>query len=250
MRFAGQRVLVIGGTGGIGAATVARFAEEGARIAVGARSQERFEGLSAELERGGLVPAIGPVGTQTECARVVKQALTALGGLDVLVNAAGVFEEVPVAETTQDHWDRHMGVNAGGTFFAIQAALPALRASKGNAVNVASDAGLIGYPLGAAYSAAKGAVVNLTRTLALELAPDVRVNCVCPGNVNTGMIARAAEAADDSDAYLRRANARAPLGRMAEPREVAEAILYLASKEAAFTNGAMLAVDGGGVCGF
>src|SRR5699024_4408428 len=149
----------------------------------------------------------------------------------------------------QAHWDANMMVNVGATFFCTQTALPALRQSGGNVVNLGSDAGMVGFVPAAVYAAAKGAVVNLTRSLALECAPGVRVNCVCPGNVDTDMIQRAATASGDAERYYADACARAPLGRMAQPREVAAAIGYLASEAAGFTNGAILPIDGGGVCG-
>lgn len=245
-----MRVLVTGGARGIGAAVVTTFLEQGARVAVGARSMESFEAFRRSHGSDGVVPAIGEIGDREQSARVVAEAVRRLGGLDVLVNSAGVFAEVPFAEVTQSHWDATMRVNAGGTFFCSQAALPALRESRGNVVNIASDAGLIGYPNGCAYSASKAAVVNLTRAMAVELAREIRVNCVCPGNVDTDMIQRAAAAAPDPQAYLDKAQRRAPVGRMARPREVAAAVLYLASPEAGFTNGAIVSVDGGGVSGF
>lgn len=249
MALAGKRVLVTGGTGGIGAAAVAQLRDAGAQVAVGTRTPSRFDTLTAAIGPTGLAPATGPLDSQSDCASIVEAAERALGGLDVLVNAAGVFDEVPVDAVDQAHWDANMRINVGAPFFCTQAALPLLRASQGNVVNIASDAGMVGYRLGAAYSAAKGALVNLTRTLAMECAPDVRVNCVCPGNVDTDMIQRAAQASDDAARYLDAAHARAPIGRMARPEEVASAIVYLASDAASFVNGAVLPVDGGGVCG-
>jgi NAD(P)-dependent dehydrogenase (short-subunit alcohol dehydrogenase family) len=161
-----------------------------------------------------------------------------------------VFAEIAIADVSQEHWDETLGINLSGTFFCAQAALPALEAAGGNIVNVASDAGLIGYPNGSAYSAAKGGVVNLTRAMAVELACRVRVNCVCPGNVETDMILNAAAASGDAQSYLERARSRAPWKRMAQPADVAGAILYLASDEARSTTGAALVVDGGGTAGF
>ncbi len=181
---------------------------------------------------------------------MVSAAVDALGGLDILVNSAGVFEEVAMSEVTQEQWDETIGVNLGGTFFCSQAALPALKASSGNIVNVASDAGIVGYPQGTAYSAAKGGVVNLTRAMAVELARRVRVNCVCPGNVETDMIRNAAAASGDAQGYLSKARALVHPGGAWRPEEVAAAILYLASGDAGFTTGAALVVDGGGVAGF
>jgi NAD(P)-dependent dehydrogenase (short-subunit alcohol dehydrogenase family) len=255
--FLGKRVLVTGGARGIGAATVSAFCARGAKVAVGARSVASYERFSASCERSAagaavpcIWPAIGNVSDQAGARAVVAAALDALDGLDILVNSAGVFAEVAIADVTEEHWNDMLGTNLGGTFFCSQAALTALEAAAGNIVNVASDAGLIGYPLGAAYSAAKGGVVNLTRAMAVELAPGVRVNCVCPGNVETDMIFQAAAASGDPESYLNRARARAHTKRMVKPEEVAAAILYLASGEAASTTGTALTIDGGGTAGF
>ena len=248
--FNGKRVLVTGGARGIGAATVLAFRRRGARVAVGARSRASFDSF---VERSGaheVQPAIGDVSDREGAHAVVAAAIAQLGGLDVLVNSAGVFEEVSIADVTQEHWSDTLATNLGGTFFCSQAALPALEAVSGNIVNVASDAGIVGYPNGAVYSAAKGGVVNLTRAMAVELARRVRVNCVCPGNVETDMILAAAAASGDADTYLERARNRSPSRRMITPDEVAAAILYLASSEAASTTGAALVVDGGGTAGF
>lgn len=249
--FSGKRVLVTGGARGIGAATAAVFLERGARVAIGARTQASLEQFnSGNLSHADVFCVPGDIGSRAGALAVVDAALRALGGLDVLVNSAGIFAEIAIQNVTQAHWDETLQVNLAGTFFCCQAALPALTASRGNIVNVASDAGLVGYPHGAAYCAAKGGVVNLTRAMALELALTVRVNCVCPGNVDTDMIARAAAASADPAAYLQRAHARAPTKRMATPQEVAAAILYLSSDEAGSTTGAALPIDGGGTAGF
>jgi NAD(P)-dependent dehydrogenase (short-subunit alcohol dehydrogenase family) len=250
MRFAGKKVLVTGGARGIGAATVAAFAGEGALVAVGARSQASYEAFAAGHPGAAILPAIGEIGHQRETAATVHAAIAALGGLDVLVNSAGFFAEARVEDVDEAHYDRTMTTNVAGTFFAIQAALPALKISRGSVVNLASDAGIIGYPLGSIYSASKAAVLNMTRSMVLELAREVRINCVCPGNVDTDMIRQAAIASNDAAGYLKAANDRSPMKRMAKPEEVASAILYLASPEAGFVNGAILSVDGGGVCGY
>lgn len=248
--FTNKRVLVTGGARGIGAATAHAFQARGALVAIGARNAASYEAFISRPGAARAWPAIGDLRDQAGARAVVAAAVAALGGLDVLVNSAGVFAEVPIAAVTQAYWDDTLAVNLGGTFFCSQAALPALIASGGNIVNVASDAGLIGYPLGTVYSAAKAGVVNLTRAMAVELARQVRVNCVCPGNVETDMLTEAAAASGDTAAYLTKARSRAPNGRMATPPEVAAAILYLASAEAASTTGAALVVDGGGTAGF
>jgi NAD(P)-dependent dehydrogenase (short-subunit alcohol dehydrogenase family) len=248
--FTGKRIFVTGGARGIGAATVIAFRARGARVAVGARTAASFEAFASRNGSDDVVPAIGSITDRDTAHAVVADAIARLGGLDVLVNSAGVFAEVPIAQVTQSHWDDMLNINLGGTFFCAQAALPSLIASAGNIVNVASDAGLIGYPNGCAYSASKGGVVNLTRAMAVELARRVRVNCVCPGNVETEMIFEAAAASADPEKYLDAARSRSHTQRMATPQEVASAILYLASSEASSTTGASLAVDGGGMAGF
>lgn len=248
--FKGKRVLITGGARGIGAATALAFRARGARVAIGARSAASYDAFAARAGTRDIAAVVGDIGDRAGAHAVLQAGIAALDGLDILVNSAGVFAEVAVGDVTQEHWDEMLRTNLGGTFFCSQAALPALAAAAGNIVNVASDAGLIGYPNGAAYSAAKGGVVNLTRAMAVELAGSVRVNCVCPGNVETDMILQAASASGDPQRYLERARARAPSKRMAKPEEVAAAILYLASAEAASTTGAALAVDGGGIAGF
>jgi NAD(P)-dependent dehydrogenase (short-subunit alcohol dehydrogenase family) len=248
--FSGKRVLVTGGARGIGEAAAIAFHASGARVAVGARSLASFEAFTARHGTAGFAAALGEIGNQAGARAVVAAAVAALGGLDILVNSAGIFVEQPIEAVTEADWRETIAVNLDGTFFCGQAALPELAASGGNIVNLASDAGLIGYRLCAAYSASKGGVVNLSRAMAVELAGRVRVNCVCPGYVDTDMVHQAAAASGDAAGYLKAAQDRAPLRRMATPAEVAAAILYLASDEAGFTTGAALVVDGGGTAGY
>ncbi len=163
------------------------------------------------------------------------------GGIDVLVNGAGVAYLATIEDSVEEIWDRTLDVNLKGTFFCSRAALPVLRARKGSIVNLASDAGLIGERGLAVYCASKGGVVNLTRAMALDLAPQVRVNCVCPGYVDTDMVRRDyIDRADDPAAAERQVNESAPMKRMARPEEIASAILYLASSDAGFITGAAL----------
>lgn len=256
--FAGRRVLVTGGSRGIGRATAAAFLRAGARVAVNGSTAASTEagmatlgatGLSA-LGGMGLVAAPGDVSTAAGCRAVVGAALAGLGGLDILVNSAGVGASGPIDDTDEAAWDRIVDVNLKGTFFCIRHALGALRDSGGNVVNLASDAGLIGEAGLSAYCAAKGGVVNLTRALALELAPAVRVNCVCPGYVDTDMVRRdGIERAEDPAAAERALAERAPLRRIGRPDEIATAILYLASEDARFVTGAALQIDGGTTAG-
>ena len=247
--FSGRRVLVTGGTRGIGRAAALAFLAAGARVAVTGRSEDTALKAAAALGSGA-VAAPGDVAGAEQCRRVVERAAEALGGLDVLVNCAGIARGGPVEAVTEDLWDATLDINLKGTFFCTQAALPHLRRARGNVVNLASDAGLIGEVGLAVYCASKGGVVNLTRALALELAPDVRVNCVCPGYVDTDMVRRdVIEASADPGATEAALAASAPLNRIASPEEIATAILYLASDAARFMTGAALQIDGGTTAG-
>ena len=251
MDFAGKCVLVTGGTRGIGNASVRAFHGRGAHVAVNGTTAAGV-GRAIEALGGGprLSAAPGDVSSAAGCAALVATAVAALGGLDVLVNNAGVNDLSGSTESADEAvWDRLFDINAKGTFFCSQAALPALRASKGNIVNLASHSGLMGTPPMTVYCATKGAVVNLTRTMALELAPEVRVNAICPGVVATDMLEAAYEAAADRAALEKTVVDYAPLKRIAGADEIAEAIVYLASGDARFVTGATWQIDGGTTAG-
>ena len=197
-----------------------------------------------------MVAASDDIGTVPGCESVVKTANDAFGGLDILVNSAGIGSGRPIEDSDEAMWDAHVDVNLKGTFFCCRAALPALRTSHGNIVNIASDAGLIGVPGITVYCASKGGVVNMSRAMALEVAPDVRVNCVCPGYVDTDMIRRDhIDKKDDPAAAEQRMIDYAPMKRIAMPVEISQGVLYLASFEARFVTGAALPIDGGSTAG-
>lgn len=247
-----KRVLVTGGTRGIGRGAVEALLDSGARVAINGRTTESTTAAITQLDAGEkLVPAPGDVGTASGCEAVVKSATKALGGLDILVNSAGVARLGPVEDFDEAAWDRTLNINLKGTFFCIRAALSALRESKGNIVNIASDAGLIGAKDLVVYCASKGGVVNMTRAMALEFAPDIRVNCVCPGYVDTDMVRRdGIEQASDPVAEEQSLIDEAPLKRIATPGEIASAIIYLASDDARFVTGAAFQIDGGTTAGW
>ena len=251
MDFTGKRVLVTGGTRGIGRAAVEGFLARGARVAVNGRSEQSVGRALGELDAGDrVIVAAGDVGKVRECESVIDQAVGGLGGLDVLVNNAGVGYGALIDKADEELWDATMNINLKGTFFCSKYAVPALREARGNIVNVASVLGLIAQSgSGAIYTTSKGGVINMTRALAMELAPEVRVNAFCPGYIETDMIRDQAIGTGDPEAYYANLSAWHPLGRIGRVEEMIDGILYLASDGASFTTGAILTADGGAAIG-
>ncbi|MBM3586086.1 MAG: SDR family oxidoreductase [Alphaproteobacteria bacterium] len=250
MDFTGKRVLVTGGSRGIGFGVVRAFVDAGARVAVNGKTPQSVElaiGKMGVNER--LVAAPADISTAAGCETAVQTALNALNGLDIVVNSAGIGAGRPIEACDEQMWDDHADVNLKGTFFVCRAALPALRQSHGNIVNIASDAGLIGVPGITVYCGTKGGVVNMTKAMALEVAPDVRVNCVCPGYVDTDMIRLSVKRKPDPEAAWQKMIDYAPLKRITTPAEIAAGIMYLASDEARFITGIALPIDGGTTAG-
>jgi NAD(P)-dependent dehydrogenase (short-subunit alcohol dehydrogenase family) len=235
-RLTGHKILITGGASGIGRATCALFVQEGASVVVLDRNianVAHVHAIAADVSDAGSV------------ARAMQEAAQAMGGLDGLVNAAGVFINKDLMGTDAQTWNTTIAVNLTGTFLCVQAAVPLLRqVAKATIVNLASGVGLLPTGGGStAYVASKGGVIAMTRALAAELAPGIRVNAVCPGAVETPM----------TDGTLRDAAGainpaivnRYALGRPASPEEIAAAILFLISHESSFVTGVNLAVDGG-----
>jgi len=245
MNFEGKRVLVTGGSRGIGRATAQAFREAGAQVAVNGRTAESTADGIAAMGDDGLIAAPGDIGTVAGCEAVVDAALDAFGGLDVLVNSAGVAKARSIETCDEAFWDEVMDINLKGTFFCIRAAAAALRESHGSIVNVASTSGLSGDANLSTYCASKGGVVLLTKALSAEFAPEVRVNCVCPGWVDTDMAKVYINNSDDPAAARAEIDADSPMGRIARPDEIAASILYLASKAAGIVTGVVLPIDGG-----
>jgi NAD(P)-dependent dehydrogenase (short-subunit alcohol dehydrogenase family) len=248
--FKNKRVLVTGASRGIGFEIARNFLEAGASVAINGSSEESATAAMEKLSQfENTVAAPGDLGTVAGCESTVGQAVEAFGGLDILVNNAGVGAGRPIEDCDEAMWDAHCDVNLKGLFFCCRAALPELRKSNGNIVNIASDAGLMGVPGIVVYCGTKGGVVNMSTGMALEIAPDVRVNCVCPGNVDTDMIRISVKKKPDPEAYWQKMIDYAPLKRIASTDEIAHAVMYLASDNARFITGTSLAIDGGTTAG-
>ena len=245
MDFSGKKVLVTGATRGIGRATTQAFLASGAVVAVNGRSQDGVDKLIGDLGGEGMVGVPGDLSSVATCEAVADAAVKGLGGLDYLVNNAGIYVVASMEDSDEAAWDSLNDINVKATFFLTRALLPSLRASKGAVVNLGSSAGLAGSPLTTVYCATKGAVVNLTRAMALELAPDVRVNAVCPAVIETEMGEQNLDIFGKPGATVSDLGEWYPLKRIGTAEEVAQAILFLCSPAAAFMTGSMLAMDGG-----
>jgi len=244
MRMKAKVALVTGAGSGIGRETAVRLAVEGAQVAcIDAGAEAAAQTARAISANGGEALALAAdVTDEAACARMVEETLARFGRLTTLVNSAGVRPIRRELAPELSEWQRVVNVNLTGTYLASRAALPALTASgAGSITNLASIFGLVGGATASSYAASKGAIVNLTRQMALEWAPRVRVNCVCPGVIETPMTAELRHNQEWMQATLK----RYPLGRFGRPDEIAAAILFLASDEAGFVTGAALPVDGG-----
>ena len=234
-RFEGKVAIVTGGASGIGAATAARLASEGARVMIADLGQPAETGEALRFIRTDVTSA-------ADIAAMVAAALAAWGRLDILVNNAGVGFLANTVETGEEDWDKVFAVNTRAIYLACKAAIPELRKHGGAIVNVASISGLGGDYGMAAYNASKGAVVNYTRSLAMDCAADgIRVNALCPGLVATPMATPALADPIDRDFWM----GLIPLGRPAEPREMAAVIAFLASDDASYMTGSIVSADGG-----
>jgi NAD(P)-dependent dehydrogenase (short-subunit alcohol dehydrogenase family) len=244
MSFAGKTVVITGGASGMGAASVRAFAAGGARVVVVDRNAAGAQALAAEI--GGLALG-GDVSQSAFANEVVAAVLHNYGRLDVLVNAAGIIKRTDVIHTSDDAWRQIFGVNVDGIFFMCRAALPHMvERRRGVIINFGSIWGDIGSAGVAAYCATKGAVHNLTRAMALDHARDgIRILAVCPGEVDTPMLASERAAPPTRDFLADLADRTIPVGRLAQPEEIARVVVFLASDAASYMTGALVNVDGG-----
>lgn len=240
-RLENRVALVTGGASGIGEATCRVLAAAGAEVIVADLNGEAARKLAAELGRSRAMP----LDISNEAA--VETALGGLERLDVLVNNAGIGLVGGIEETSVEDFERLMRVNVTGVFLVTKAAIPKLLASRGNIVNIGSVAGVVGIKKRFAYCATKGAVVAMTRQLAVEYPQQIRVNCICPGTVDSPFVEGYLEKyhKHEKDKVRQELNLRQPIGRLGRPEEIANLVLYLASDEAAFVTGSIVTIDGG-----
>ena len=248
-RLEGKVAVITGAASGIGRASALLFAREGAAVMVADLDGKAGEEAAAQIQReGGEAASVRTdVSESTDVERMIRTVVETFGRVDVLFNNAGVNFPATVVDITEEAWQRSLDVNLKGVMLGCRHAIPEmLKSGGGSIINTASMLGLVASPRQAPYAAAKGAVVMLTRQVAIDYAQrNIRVNCLCPSEVNTEMNRRFIEESPNPQAELRRVLARIPMDRMAEPDEIAAAALFLASDDASYITGVALPVDGG-----
>jgi NAD(P)-dependent dehydrogenase (short-subunit alcohol dehydrogenase family) len=249
----GKVALITGAASGIGRATALLFAHEGAAVAIADVNQQAGEAVADEiiLNGGHAFVEHTDVTQAAHCQRVVERTLRQFGGIHILFNNAGIMRRASVVELSEQDWDRVMAVNVKSIFLMSRKVIPIMaKAGGGSIINTASGWGLAGGPRAAVYCASKGAVVLLTKAMAVDHGPQhIRVNCICPGDTDTGMLRNEAQQLGEQEDRFLAESARRPLGRIGKPEEIAQAALYLASDASSFVTGTALVVDGGGLAG-
>ncbi len=247
--FDSQRVLITGGTSGMGEAIAIAFVEAGANVIISGRNRDKADAIIEGLKDapGSIQFIAADVSDSSECQILVSQAVGILDGLDIVVNSAGVIYHATAEETTDQQWHDTMNVNVNGTFYICRAAIPHMKIDGGCIINIASDAALSGSYHLAAYCASKGAVLQLTRAMAKDHARDnIRIVPICPGDVDTPMLrGEFQDRGLDVEAGLRESAKAVPLNRVCSAEEVAHMVLYASSDSAKFITGYPLVLDGG-----
>ncbi len=251
MKLKDKVALITGGNSGIGKATAILFAEEGARVCITGRNENRCEEVVKEITDGGgqAIYMIADVRFPDECQRTVDKTVKAFGRLDILFNNAGVYYPNTAVECSEEEWDLTIDINLKGTYLMSKFALPLMISQKsGVIINNGSGWGIVGGNEAVSYCASKGGVVLMTKAMAIDHARQgIRVNCLCPGDVETPMLDEDARMRGLTwDEYHQQAVAQRPMGRIGTPEEIARAALFLASDDSTFMTGATLVVDGGG----
>lgn len=253
MEFAEKVALITGGASGIGRATALLFAREGAAIALADVNADAGLRVAEEItEAGGRVFFERvDVTRAADCQRLAKRTIREFGRVDILFNNAGIIRRATVLELTEDDWDRVMAVNVKSIYLLSREVIPLMQqAGGGTIINTASGWGLAGGAKAAVYCASKGAVVLLTKAMAIDHGQQkIRVNCICPGDTDTGMLREEAKQLGEENSRFLAESAKRPLGRVGSPEEIAQAALYLASDASSFVTGTALVVDGGGLAG-
>jgi NAD(P)-dependent dehydrogenase (short-subunit alcohol dehydrogenase family) len=252
-RLSGKIALITGAAGGIGRATALLFAREGAAVCLVDLNQEAGQKVEHEILTGGgrAIFECADVTCPADCRRVVGRIVHEFGGIHILFNNAGIIRRASTIEIREEDWDAVMAVNVKSIFLVCREVIPIMaKASGGSIINTASGWGLAGGPRAVAYCASKGAVVLMTKAMAIDHGRQkVRVNCVCPGDTDTAMLRTEARQLGEPEDRFLAASAQRPLGRVGKPEEIAQAVLYLASDAASFVTGAAIVVDGGGLAG-
>jgi len=252
-RLSGKVALITGGASGIGRATAMLFAREGATVVIADVNKAAGNETAQQILNAGgrAIFELTDVTKNVDCERIVQRAVREFGEINILFNNAGIIRRASVVELSEEDWDRVMAVNLKAIFLLSRLVIPIMiKARGGSIINTASGWGMAGGPRAAAYCASKGAVVLMTKALAVDHgAAKVRVNCICPGDTDTAMLRSEAQQLGENESRFLAESARRPLGRIGSPEEIAKAVLYLASDAASFVTGTAMVVDGGGLAG-